>query len=121
MLLGIVNLEKWNSLPKNYQSILEQAGQAANSWMASTNKRIRLYFFILFLHKSMWRRRCAGTECSAALIGSLELGAQDAKINIDFIGEESCCHRVFCQHAGENQRWPKTIRLAVLDQLGISR
>jgi TRAP-type mannitol/chloroaromatic compound transport system substrate-binding protein len=27
MLLGIVNLDKWNSLPKNYQSILEQAGR----------------------------------------------------------------------------------------------
>ena len=33
MLLGIVNLDKWNSLPKYYQSVLEQAGQAANSWM----------------------------------------------------------------------------------------
>src|SRR5712672_2487000 len=33
MLLGLVNLEKWNSLPKNYQSIIEQAGQAANSWI----------------------------------------------------------------------------------------
>ena len=33
MLLGLVNLEKWNSLPKSYQSILEQAGQTANSWM----------------------------------------------------------------------------------------
>src|SRR6476646_6137087 len=35
MLLAIVNLEKWNSLPKNYQSILEQAGQTANNWMMS--------------------------------------------------------------------------------------
>jgi len=33
MLLGLVNLDKWNSLPKYYQSVLEQAGQAANSWM----------------------------------------------------------------------------------------
>ena len=33
MLLGLVNIEKWNSLPKSYQSVLEQAGQAANSWM----------------------------------------------------------------------------------------
>jgi len=33
MLLGLVNLDKWNSLPKSYQSIIEQAGQAANSWM----------------------------------------------------------------------------------------
>jgi hypothetical protein len=33
MLLGIVNLDKWNSLPKYYQSVIEQAGQSANSWM----------------------------------------------------------------------------------------
>src|SRR5262245_4160217 len=33
MLLGIVNLDKWNSLPKYYQSVIEQAGQVANSWM----------------------------------------------------------------------------------------
>jgi TRAP-type mannitol/chloroaromatic compound transport system substrate-binding protein len=33
MLLGLVNIEKWNALPKSYQSVIEQAGQAANSWM----------------------------------------------------------------------------------------
>ncbi|HVQ70983.1 MAG TPA: ABC transporter substrate-binding protein, partial [Bradyrhizobium sp.] len=33
MLLGIVNLDKWNSLPKYYQSVIELAGQSANSWM----------------------------------------------------------------------------------------
>ena len=33
MLMGLVNLEKWNSLPKPYQSTIEQAGQAANNWM----------------------------------------------------------------------------------------
>src|ERR1700758_4138450 len=27
------NLEKWNSLPKNYQNLLEQAGHYANNWM----------------------------------------------------------------------------------------
>jgi TRAP-type mannitol/chloroaromatic compound transport system substrate-binding protein len=33
MLLSFVNLDKWNALPKNYQSILEQAGHFANNWM----------------------------------------------------------------------------------------
>ena len=33
MLLAYVNLDKWNALPKHYQSILEQAGHFANSWM----------------------------------------------------------------------------------------
>jgi TRAP-type mannitol/chloroaromatic compound transport system substrate-binding protein len=33
MLLAMVNLEKWNALPKYYQNILEQAGHFANNWM----------------------------------------------------------------------------------------
>ena len=33
MLLSFVNLEKWNALPKYYQSVLEQAGHYANNWM----------------------------------------------------------------------------------------
>ena len=33
MLFTFVNLDKWNTLPKNYQAILEQAGHFANTWM----------------------------------------------------------------------------------------
>ena len=33
MLVSFVNLDKWNALPKNYQSVLEQAGHYANNWM----------------------------------------------------------------------------------------
>src|SRR5215468_1998374 len=33
MLLAFVNLDKWNSLPKHYQAVLEQAGHYANTWM----------------------------------------------------------------------------------------
>jgi TRAP-type mannitol/chloroaromatic compound transport system substrate-binding protein len=33
MLLSFVNLDKWNALPKHYQSALEQAGHYANNWM----------------------------------------------------------------------------------------
>jgi TRAP-type mannitol/chloroaromatic compound transport system substrate-binding protein len=33
MLLAMINLEKWNTLPKYYQSALEQAGHYANNWM----------------------------------------------------------------------------------------
>src|SRR5580700_7556931 len=30
---AIVNLDKWNALPKYYQSVLEQAGHLASNWM----------------------------------------------------------------------------------------
>src|ERR1700752_3451698 len=33
MLLAMVNLDKWNALPKFYQNVLEQAGHYANNWM----------------------------------------------------------------------------------------
>jgi TRAP-type mannitol/chloroaromatic compound transport system substrate-binding protein len=33
MLVAFVNLEKWNALPKHYQSVLEQAGHYASNWM----------------------------------------------------------------------------------------
>jgi TRAP-type mannitol/chloroaromatic compound transport system substrate-binding protein len=29
----MVNLDKWNSLPKNYQAVLEQAGHYASNWV----------------------------------------------------------------------------------------
>jgi len=33
MLFAFVNLDKWNALPKHYQSALMQAGHYANTWM----------------------------------------------------------------------------------------
>ena len=33
MMFAFVNLDKWNSLPKHYQAVLEQAGHYANTWM----------------------------------------------------------------------------------------
>src|SRR5438094_140140 len=32
---AFANLEKWNSLPKNYQAVIESAAAHANSWMAA--------------------------------------------------------------------------------------
>jgi TRAP-type mannitol/chloroaromatic compound transport system substrate-binding protein len=31
--LAMVNLDKWNALPKNYQAVLNQAGQTASNWV----------------------------------------------------------------------------------------
>ena len=33
MVLAMINLDKWNALPKTYQRVLEQAGHLANNWM----------------------------------------------------------------------------------------
>src|ERR1700680_1601387 len=35
MLLAFVNQDKWNSLPKSYQAILELAGHYSNTWMTA--------------------------------------------------------------------------------------
>ena len=38
--MAMVNLDKWNSLPKQYQSVLEQAGHFASNWiMAKYDER----------------------------------------------------------------------------------
>jgi len=29
----MINIDKWNTLPKHYQAVLEQAGHYANTWM----------------------------------------------------------------------------------------
>jgi TRAP-type mannitol/chloroaromatic compound transport system substrate-binding protein len=33
MLHAMINIEKWNSLPKNYKAVLEAAAHTANTWM----------------------------------------------------------------------------------------
>ena len=33
MIFAFVNIDKWNSLPKMYQNVLQQAGHYANTWM----------------------------------------------------------------------------------------
>ncbi|MHC2331642.1 TRAP transporter substrate-binding protein [Bradyrhizobium sp. USDA 4454] len=33
MALVMINLDRWNALPKHYQNVLEQAGHLANTWM----------------------------------------------------------------------------------------
>jgi TRAP-type mannitol/chloroaromatic compound transport system substrate-binding protein len=35
MLHNFVNLEKWNSLPKQYQAVIHQASHVANTWMTA--------------------------------------------------------------------------------------
>lgn len=35
MLHNFINIEKWNSLPKNYQSLVRTASEMANTWMVS--------------------------------------------------------------------------------------
>jgi len=33
MLMSFINQDKWNTLPKNYKAVVEQAGALANQWM----------------------------------------------------------------------------------------
>src|SRR6201985_76161 len=40
MLLAMINLDKWNALPKYYQSLLEQAGHFANNWMMAKHDAV---------------------------------------------------------------------------------
>jgi TRAP-type mannitol/chloroaromatic compound transport system substrate-binding protein len=84
MLLGIVNLDKWNSLPKSYQSVIEQAGQAANSWMMAKYDQLN--------PQSMKKLLAGGTKLhsfsppimQACLKATKELYAETAATNPNF-------------------------------------
>ena len=84
MLLAFVNLDKWNALPKQYQSILEQAGHYANTWCMAK--------YDLLNPQALRRLLANGTKLhvfspaimDASYKATLELHAEVSKDNANF-------------------------------------
>jgi TRAP-type mannitol/chloroaromatic compound transport system substrate-binding protein len=84
MLHLIVNLAKWNELPKTYQAILSQASEAANNWMLAKYDAVN--------PPALRRMLAAGTELrtfpqsimEASLKAANELYAELSDKNADF-------------------------------------
>ena len=84
MLLAFVNLEKWNALPKHYQSVLEQAGHYANTWMMAKYDQLN--------PQALRRLLAGGTKLhvfsppimDACFKATMELHAEIAKENASF-------------------------------------
>ncbi len=84
MLLAFVNLDKWNSLPKHYQAVLEQAGHYANTWMMAKYDQLN--------PQALRRLLAGGTKLhvfspqimDASYKATLELHADVSKENASF-------------------------------------
>jgi TRAP-type mannitol/chloroaromatic compound transport system substrate-binding protein len=84
MIFAFINIDKWNSLPKNYQAILEQAGAYANTWMVAQYDKLN--------PESLRKLLAGGTKLhafsppimEASYNAAMELHGEIAKDNASF-------------------------------------
>ena len=84
MLLAMINLDKWNALPKYYQSVLEQAGHYANSWMMAKYDAVNPMALRKLLASGAKLHAFPPTVMEASLKAAKELHAEVAATNANF-------------------------------------
>src|SRR4051794_28405094 len=84
MLLAFVNLEKWNALPKFYQSVLEQAGHYANNWMMAKSDQSNPAALRRLLAGGTKLHAFPPSVMEACLKAARELHAETAAANPNF-------------------------------------
>jgi TRAP-type mannitol/chloroaromatic compound transport system substrate-binding protein len=84
MLLSFVNLDKWNALPKYYQSILEQAGHYANNWMMAKYDQSNPQALRKLLANGTKLHAFSPAIMEASLKAAKELHSEVAATNADF-------------------------------------
>ncbi len=84
MLLSFVNLDKWNALPKYYQSILEQAGHYANNWMMAKYDQSNPAALRKLLANGTKLHAFSPQIMEASLKAAKELHSEVAATNADF-------------------------------------
>jgi len=84
MLHLVVNLEKWNALPKNYQAILFQASEAANNWMLAKYDAVNGQALRRMIGTGTELRAFPQPIMEAALKAANELYAELSAKNADF-------------------------------------
>ncbi len=84
MLLAFVNLEKWNSLPKSYQAILEYAGHYANTWMIAKYDELNPAALRKLLASGAKLRGFSPAIMEACFTSAKELHAEIAGTNESF-------------------------------------
>jgi TRAP-type mannitol/chloroaromatic compound transport system substrate-binding protein len=84
MLHLVVNLEKWNALPKNYQAILFQAAEAANNWMLAKYDAVNGQALRRMIGTGTELRAFPQPIMEAALKAANELYAELSAKNADF-------------------------------------
>jgi len=84
MLLSFVNLDKWNALPKYYQSVLEQAGHYANNWMMAKYDQANPPALRRLLANGAKLRAFSPPIMEACFKAAKELHSEVAATNADF-------------------------------------
>jgi TRAP-type mannitol/chloroaromatic compound transport system substrate-binding protein len=84
MLLSFVNLDKWNALPKYYQSALEQAGHYANNWMMAKYDQANSAALRRLLANGTKLHAFSPAIMDASLKAARELHSEVAATNADF-------------------------------------
>jgi len=84
MLLSFVNLEKWNALPKHYQSVLEQAGHYANNWMMAKYDQANPQALRRLLANGAKLKAFSPPVMDACFKAAKELHSETAASNADF-------------------------------------
>jgi TRAP-type mannitol/chloroaromatic compound transport system substrate-binding protein len=84
ILLGWVNLDKWNSLPKAYQAALTQAGALANGWMMSKYDQLNPAALKKLLAGGTKLHAFPPDVMQASFKAAMELYAEISKENANF-------------------------------------
>ncbi len=84
MLLSFVNVDKWNALPKNYQSALEQAGHYANNWMMAKYDQVNPAALRRLLANGTKLHAFSPPIMEACFKATKELNSEVAGTNPDF-------------------------------------
>jgi len=84
MLHLVVNLDKWNELPKTYQAILFQAAEAANNWMLAKYDAVNPQALRRMLGAGTELRTFPQSIMEASLKAANELYAELSAKNADF-------------------------------------
>lgn len=84
MIFSFVNLDKWNSLPKSYQAVLEQAGALANTWMMAKYDQLNPPALRKLLAGGTKLHAFSPPIMEASYNAAMELHAEIAKENASF-------------------------------------
>jgi TRAP-type mannitol/chloroaromatic compound transport system substrate-binding protein len=84
MVLAFVNIDKWNALPKYYQSALEQAGHYANNWMMAKYDQANPLALRRLLANGAKLRAFSPPIMEACFKAAKELHSEVAATNADF-------------------------------------
>jgi TRAP-type mannitol/chloroaromatic compound transport system substrate-binding protein len=84
MIMAMFNIDKWNTLPRNYQAILEQSAATANSWMMAKYDLVNPPALRRLLAGGAKLHAFSPAIMEACITAAHELHAEIAKDNASF-------------------------------------